>query len=93
MACPAEPRRGIVLRLTLCFLDEPGGYGWFGRNRKVFYSDVAAPRITRLFIAAGQVVRDDLGSAKEDNRVKAALGDPHIARPYDFLLDLVEPTG
>jgi len=93
IASPAEPRRGIVLWLTLCFLGEPGGYGWYGRNRKMFYSDVAAPRITRMLKAAGPVIRDDLAFAKEDNRVKAALSDAHIARRYDFLLDVVDPSG
>lgn len=40
-ACPGSVRREIVLWLVRAYIGEPGGYGQFGRNRKVFYSNSA----------------------------------------------------
>jgi len=41
ICCPPLPREKIVLWMVLCYLGEPGGYGFWGRNRPVFYSDTA----------------------------------------------------
>jgi hypothetical protein len=87
---PQVPRRQIVLWIVLCYLGEPGEYGWYGQNRKVFYSDAAAPRIERLVKAAGRSIREDLEAARQDPKVRAALGDPNIARRFERLLDLTD---
>lgn len=87
---PPEPRRAIVLWLTLCYLGEPGGYGWYGRNRAVFYSDAAAHRIERLVKAAGGDVREDLEATRTDRKVAAATQNAHIARRFEQLLDLTD---
>ncbi len=93
-ACPPEPRREVVRWLTLCYLGERGGYGWYGRHRDVFYSNPAAPKIERLFKAAGQKVRGDLEAAgAEDERVKAAVSYQPVARRYERLLDMTEVKG
>ena len=42
---PASVSLKIVEWLILAYLGEPGGYGWYGRNRKVFYSNSAAPLV------------------------------------------------
>lgn len=85
---PPEPRRDIVLWMTRCYLGEPGGYGWYGRNRQVFYSDTAAPRIEQMVRAAGKTIRPDIEAARDDDRVKAAMRFQPIARRYELLLDL-----
>jgi len=87
---PPEPRRAIVLWLTLCYLGEPGGYGWYGRNRSVFYSDAAAHRIESLVKAAAADVKGDLEEARSDPRVAAATRDTNIARRFERLLDLTD---
>jgi len=87
--CPQDPRRKIVLWMTLCYLGEPGGYGTWGRNRKVFYSDVAAPRIVQIFKDAKGLLGPDLHEAKKDKRVKAAISYAPIARRLEKLEDLV----
>jgi hypothetical protein len=87
---PTEPRRDIVLCLTLCYLGEPGGYGWHGRNRSVFYSDAAAHRIERLVKAASADVKEDLEAARNDRRVSAAIRNAQIARRFERLLDLTD---
>ena len=89
-SCLPGPRRELVLWMTLCYLGEPGFYGWQGRNRPVFYSNSAAHRIERLFNAAGSTIREDLESAATHGRVKAAMQDPYIARRFERLLDLTE---
>lgn len=87
--CPQEPRRKLVLWMILCYLGEPGGYGAWGRNRKVFYSDVAALRILQMFREANGLLATDFKEAKKDNRVKAAIGYAPIARRLEILEDLV----
>ncbi len=89
VVCPEDPRQKIVLWLVLCYLGEPGGYGTWGRNRAVFYSDAAAPGIEKLIKDAGKAIKEDLEETKKDNRVKVAIGDQHIARRYEKLLDFV----
>ncbi|HTX21164.1 MAG TPA: hypothetical protein VMD27_04855 [Candidatus Aquilonibacter sp.] len=88
VTCAERPRKGIVLWLTLCYLGEPGGYG-MGHNRAVFYSNVAAPRIEKLFKAARDLIEQDLLDTANDPRVKAALCNKHINRRFELLRDFV----
>jgi len=90
--CPSEPREDIVLWMTLCYIGEPGGYGWSGRHRLVFYSNTGAPLIRRLFTSAGEVIRDDLDKSRQEPRVRAALGYQPIARRFESLVDCVTGT-
>ncbi|MBI4178958.1 hypothetical protein HY522_06030 [bacterium] len=89
--CPEAARRDIVLWMVLCYLGEPGRYGWYGRNREVFNSDTAAPRIVAFFKVAGKLVRKDVEAARGDDRVKSAMRVPAIARRYELLMDLTGP--
>ena len=50
-----EPRRKILLWLTLCYLGERGGYG-AGIGRPVFYSNSGAPRVAQLFKETGSLI-------------------------------------
>ena len=87
--CPPEPRAKLVLWMVLCYLGEPGGYGTWGQNRSVFYSDIAAPRIRQLFESAGVAISPDVDSARKDKRVKAAIRSHAIARRLETLEDLI----
>lgn len=87
--CPKKPRRKLVLWMILCYLGEPGGYGFWGRNRPVFYSDTAAPLIRKLFKEAGTLIKDNFEQAKKDERVKVLIQNKHIARRLEDLEDLV----
>lgn len=87
--CPAEQRRKLVLWMTLCYLGEPGGYGAMGGNRKVFYSDFAAPKIERMFSSAAKKIKADVQVALADPRAVAACANKFISRRADALLDLV----
>lgn len=87
--CPEEPREKIVKWMTLSYLGEPGGYGDYGRNRKVFYSDIAAPRIKEMFKDAGTIIENDLDKACQDKRISVAIEYTPIARRLEKLKDLI----
>ncbi len=92
-ACPAsEARRRIVLWAALCYMGEPGGYGYYGRNREVFYSNGGAWRFGDLVRAAGSEIKADLEAAADNPQVKAAVQNKAVARCFEALLDLVEPA-
>jgi hypothetical protein len=52
VACHAgsgdELRRDIIEWLVLLYIGVPGGFGTWGRNRAVFYSDSGAPLVAAL---------------------------------------------
>jgi len=87
---PPDQLEPIVLWLVRCYLGEKRGYGAFGRNREVFYSDVAAPIIERLFKAAGKRARAALEAAMDDKPVQSIIQFKPIARRLERLLDLAE---
>lgn len=89
VTCPKKTRIKFVLWMVLCYLGEPGGYGTWGRSRSVFNSDVAAPRILRIFREAGAQIAADFEAATKDRRVKAAAGYQPIARRLELLEDIV----
>jgi N-acyl-L-homoserine lactone synthetase len=91
LVCPPDIRNRLVRWMTLCYLGEPGRYGTWGRNREVFYSDSASRRIARMLRAAGAKVKDDLESALNDKRARAAVSNRHIARRAEKLRDLSLP--
>ena len=89
-AVPDDEFQNTLRWLVLCYIGEPGGYG-AGVNRKVFFSNSAAPLICSLIEDAADVVRERLVQICEDREVKRALkASGHVERRYQDLLDLVE---
>lgn len=86
---PVSIRPKIVEWLVLVYLGEPGGYGWYGRNRKVFYSNSAAPLVEDLVRANGAAFKEDLTRIEQSEVIKQAIRDGHVARRHQELLDLV----
>jgi len=85
-----DPVRSKMIKwLTLCYIGEPGGYG-AGRNRRVFFSNSAAPLIEQIFEDAGTSVTDELKALQDDKDIKRMSKDENIARRYQDLLDLVD---
>jgi hypothetical protein len=81
--------KGLLKWMVLCYLGEPGGYGEWGRNRAVFFSDVAAPIIKRLIKRSGPRELALLKGLNDSSSVKMAVGqDRHIAKRFEYLLDL-----
>lgn len=75
----------------LCYVGEPGGYG-AGLNRRVFFSNSAAPLVESLLAEGADVPRVPLAKLANDRDVKRALqASDSVARRYQDLLDVVEP--
>lgn len=91
-ACPEPPLSDIVKWMTLTFLGEPGGRTSYGNVRHVFYSNSAAPLIRDIVHRNPSAVRPALIALSNDKAVRSRIADQHIARRYETLLDLVEPT-
>lgn len=85
---PQDIRLKFIKWMVLCYIGEPGGYG-MGRNRSVFYSNVAAPRIREAFEKVGALIESDLNSIAKDDVVAAAATDKDIARRLEQLKDIV----
>lgn len=87
------PERELILIikwLVLCYIGEPGSYG-AGVNRKVFYSNSAAPLIESLLADGPDVARQPLAGLADDRAVKRACSySDAVARRYQDLLDIVE---
>lgn len=86
---PPSTRQKFVKWLVVAYIGEPGGYG-MGINRRVFYSNSAAPFVEDFIIESKELVRDELRALASDRDVKRRLSDEHVARRYQQLLDLVE---
>jgi hypothetical protein len=87
---PLAVRKKIVEWLALAYIGEPGGYGTFGRRRRVFYSDTAAPLVEELVAEAATVIKDDLRACESSRAVKRAVQDEYVARRFQELLDIVD---
>ncbi|MEW5826494.1 MAG: hypothetical protein AB1778_06635, partial [Candidatus Bipolaricaulota bacterium] len=71
-AVPEEELPTTLKWLVLCYVGEPGGYG-AGINRRVFYSNSAAPLIESLIADGADVVRERLALLGDEREVKRAL--------------------
>jgi hypothetical protein len=71
---PASVRPVIVKWMVLCYIGEPGGYGAFGRNRPVFYSNPAADPIRELLNI------DVIGGSTPPREIPQGAGRPSTVR-------------
>ncbi|WP_331727689.1 hypothetical protein [Streptomyces sp. NBC_01176] len=85
---PDDIKPGIVKWMVLCYVGEPGGYG-AGINRKVFYSNRAAPIIKQLFLDNRGGIQNIVEDLQRDSAVRRACGDEHVNRRFQDLLDIV----
>ena len=78
--------RAIVRWMVEAYVGEPGGFGTFGRNRRVFYSDSAAPRIERLLRAAPLTIKGVVASVSGERSMKSLIASaPQKQRIADLL--------
>ena len=84
--CPPTLISRLGKWLILAYVGEPG-YGRY--SRPVFYSNIAAPIIQRLFEKAPKQVFDLLRQLSSDKDLKAALArSKDVARRFQVLLDM-----
>jgi hypothetical protein len=89
-AVPDEELTAVLKWMVLCYVGEPGGYG-AGINRRVFYSNSAAPLIEELLLEAKDIAREPLRNTVDDRDVKrASSASEAVSRRLDDLLDIVE---
>lgn len=86
--CPNEFITNILKNLILWYIGEPGGYGTWGRNRAVFYSDGAAPIIQRIIKNSEVNLYDEIENLRDDKYIKLAISNRHILSRFEKLLDI-----
>jgi hypothetical protein len=88
--CPPDVQESIVKWMILAYMGERGGYGMFGTNRPVFYSNIAAPIIERILKEVDGSIVEQINKLQDDKDIKKAMSNKLVARRYEELLDLVE---
>lgn len=86
---PSEQRRKILRWLVQLYIGEPGGRTSYGNVRNVFYSNTGAPLAAEIICEHAETVRDDLMALKSDQDISRRLGNTHLARRFENLVDLV----
>jgi hypothetical protein len=88
--CPKELIPKFLKYLVEWYIGEPGGYGDWGQNRAVFYSDAAAPIIARIVKYTELDLYKDIDKLRKDTYIKRYLSNKHILNRFEELLDLAE---
>lgn len=85
--CPKEMIKDFLKYLVLWYIGEPGGYGTWGINRAVFYSDGAAPVIKRIVKYSEVNLYDEIENLRENKSITLFIGNRHILSRFENLLD------
>ena len=86
---PPEQRKKILRWLVQLYIGEPGGRTSYGNVRNVFYSNSGAPLAAEIISEHAEIVRNDLLGLNNDPDISRKLGNTHIARRFENLVDLV----
>jgi hypothetical protein len=88
--CPRELLSEFVKELVFIYVGQPGGYGYFGRNRMVFYSDSAAPVIETIFTDSRKAVAEVMPQVIKDEIVAyCSSRSEHTQRRMNTLASMV----
>lgn len=85
--CPDENYKELLKYLVLFFIGEPS-YGQWRNYRSVFYSDAAAPIISRIIELDSKKAGKYLEKLRNDKAIKQAIENKIVARRFETLLDL-----
>lgn len=89
--CPDNLLEETLEWLILCYIGEPGGYGYFGRNRKVFYSNVGAPLALEIIQNCRKPLKDTVSRLENSSdSIKRTCQDEYVARRLQTILDNIE---
>ena len=86
--CPVGADRRIVRWMIVAYLGEPGGYGYSGRNRAVFYSNTAAPRIERLLREAAPSIKGHVEYVAGEKTTRELVKVPEQEERLSRLVEL-----
>lgn len=85
--CPKDLVKNFLKYLVLWYIGEPGGYGVYGRNRAVFYSDSATPTIKRILKDSAKFA-DEIDGLRKDREIEMLISNRHILSRFENLLDV-----
>ena len=84
-ACPAGAERRVLRWMIEAYLGVPGRHGTWGRNRAVFFSDTAAPRIEAAIGTAPPQVRAVLVLIVQEAAIRNLVTIPEQQERLDQL--------
>jgi len=85
--CPKVLIGDFLKYLVIWYIGEPGGYGTWGRNRAVFYSDAAAPIIKRIIKNAKIKLVRELEKLRKDRNIKYLISNRYILARFENIID------
>ncbi|WP_205419945.1 hypothetical protein [Aeribacillus pallidus] len=86
---PEEIKQGYIEWLILCYIGEPGEYGYYGRNRKVFYSNFGAPLSYEILESDESLKRTIVEqTVKGSSKIQNLIKDKFVKRRLDDIFDL-----
>lgn len=85
--CPSNQIDGYLKFLVKWYIGTPGGYGYWGANREVFFSNGAAPIISRIIQHSEINLYDKIEALRDDNDINYHLDNRHILKRFEDLLD------
>ncbi len=89
--CPDELHYEFIEWLVLCYIGEKGGYGYYGSNRKVFYSDTGASLAYSILQDFSTKLKSYLQDLVDNNdTIKEVITDKNVARRFEDIFDLAE---
>jgi len=87
--CPDEIKKLILRWLILCFIGEKGGYGDYGRGRRVFYSNSGAPLAYDIIEDDRSITRNMMNEIKKSSAtIRSACSDQNVDQRFQELLDI-----
>lgn len=79
----------IISWLIKCYIGEPGGYGYYGRGRPVFYSNSGAPLSFEIISEDQTITLQDIERIKKKSKyIKSKIENKYVMRRYQDILDL-----
>jgi len=83
-----DVKDNIIEWLIMCYIGEPGGYGSYGSNRSVFYSNTGA-RISLEIIEEDSLLTlpDIERILLKSKKMNKAIRDKHVMRRFQDILD------
>ncbi len=87
--CPDELYKDILKLLVIFYIGEPS-YGPNSGYRPVFFSNGAAPIITRIIREDNKRVTPFIEDLRNDKHIRLNLGNKHVSRRFEVLIDKSE---
>ena len=84
--CPAEHYDDLIIELTDIYIGERS-YGQYSSSRPVFFSNGAAPIISRIIETEGAKANESLEKSRTKRRISRKISDRYLLRRFENLLD------